>query len=276
MPERGSETAFHTEPAVDLAAAVDLVAAASGGGGKPWNCTLAGRGYCLSNGAACSRPPGCRVCCGEWTQLHYAPGPAGPWTFLNSSQNISVPGLFAGTNPTPVVCGLRSTGPCGALPNGSAVPNGTMVVWGHDGAGLTGWMSPGGWRGPYLPVPGHLFMFPKDVTFEDPFLWWDSKSQRWRALLHQYGSGIGAGANVGGTAVSGTPDLFGPWAYQDPTVPAYTEAVQQSDGREVKLARRERPKLLLGADGAPEVLYTGVCPPGKGLCFTHAQAVRGH
>ena len=34
-------------------------------------------------------------------------------------------------------------------------------------------------------------------------------------------------------------------------------------------------KLLLGADGAPEVLYTGVCPPGKGLCYTHAQAVRG-
>ena len=109
---------------------------------------------------------------------------------------------------------------------------------------------------------------------QDPYLWWDRQSQRWRALLHQYRSGIGASINVGGTAVSVTPELFGPWQYQAPTTPAYTEEVHQSDGTKIKLARRERPKLMLGEDGEPEVLFTGVCPPGKGLCFTHAQSIR--
>ena len=112
---RSSETEPHTEPVVDLSQhGLEL------GSGTGWNCTIAGRGYCLSNGEACSRPPGCRVCCGEWVQLHYAPGPEGPWTYLNASRNLSLPGIFAGTNPTPVVCGLPSTGPCGSW-NGSAM-----------------------------------------------------------------------------------------------------------------------------------------------------------
>eukprot|EP01052_Picozoa_sp_SAG31_P016386 SAG31_NODE_1084_length_10007_cov_4.353452_2_plen_553_part_00 len=43
-------------------------------------------------------------------------------------------------------------------------------------------------------------------------------------------------------------------------------------------ARRERPKLLIGDDGTPEVLYTGVCPidvtsNGYGWCYTHAQRI---
>ena len=81
-----------TEPDVDLI-----------GSRPPWNCTTTGRGYCLSNGAACQRPPGCRVCCGEWTQLHYASGPGGPWTYLNSSQNISIPGQSSSNyQPTPL------------------------------------------------------------------------------------------------------------------------------------------------------------------------------
>ena len=110
------------------------------------------------------------------------------------------------------------------------------------------------------------------------YLWWDGDSRRWRCLVHQYGPGTCEGkscpGNVGGTAVSDTPALFGPWSYQPPTQPAYTSLVQQDDGTTVHLARRERPKLLLGADGRPEVLYTGACPPGSGLCFTHAQAIK--
>jgi hypothetical protein len=148
-----------------------------------------------------------------------------------------------------------------------------MVVWGHDAAGLTGWMAPT-WREQFVPVPGHLFVYPHGATFEDPYIWWDQQSHRWRALLHQIPSGVGSGINVGGTAVSETPELFGPWRYQTPTTPAYTKIVQQSDGTNITFARRERPKLLLGDSGAPEVLYTGVCPPGNGLCFTHAQRIR--
>ena len=112
LSARSSVTAPHAEPTFDVRSA-----AASNSSSAIWNCSVAGRGYCDSGGTACTRPPGCRVCCGEFVQLHHAPGPDGPWTFLNSSQNLSIPGLFAGTNPTPVVCGTPSTGPCGKFPN---------------------------------------------------------------------------------------------------------------------------------------------------------------
>eukprot|EP01043_Picozoa_sp_COSAG02_P102298 COSAG02_NODE_38321_length_430_cov_1.196375_1_plen_81_part_10 len=42
------------------------------------------------------------------------------------------------------------------LLQGSTVPNGTMVVGGHDDIGLTTYIA-SSWRGSYTPVPGHLF-----------------------------------------------------------------------------------------------------------------------
>jgi hypothetical protein len=42
------------------------------------------------------------------------------------------------------------------LLQGSTVPNGTMVVGGHDDLGLTTYVA-SSWRGSYTPVPGHLF-----------------------------------------------------------------------------------------------------------------------
>ena len=81
--------------------------------------------------------------------MHSAPGPDGPWSFVNGSRNISLPGVFAGTNPSPAV-----------------LPNGSMVVGVHDDVGFVVFMAPT-WRGPYTRVPGHLFEFQKGkYTFE--------------------------------------------------------------------------------------------------------------
>ena len=60
---------------------------------------------------------------------------------MNGSRNISLPGVFAGTNPSPAV-----------------LPNGSMVVGVHDDVGFVVFMAPT-WRGPYTRVPGHLFTF---------------------------------------------------------------------------------------------------------------------
>lgn len=113
------------------------------------------------------------------------------------------------------------------------------------------------------------------LYLQDPFLFFDKAAQRWRVLVHQYSRSVKQHL-VGGAAVSLTPDLFGAWELQSHTTPAYTIWVNDTAGRQETMARRERPKLLLGDDGAPEVLYTAVCPEnpkGDGLCYSHAQRI---
>ena len=207
---------------------------------------------------------------GEFVQLHSAPGPDGPWTFLNLTRKASNPGIFGGnssdhgTNPTPWV-----------------LPNGTVVVGSHDGHGFYVQRAPD-WRGPYERVPGYLFQFEGNATaldyvFEDPYLWYDRAAARWRCLLHQY-SRKTKQILVGGVATSLTPNLLGSWSLQPHSEPVFTVRVNDSAGGTEVFARRERPKLLLDeATGEPRVLYTAVCPSepeGDGLCYTHAQVVQ--
>lgn len=110
---------------------------------------------------------------------------------------------------------------------------------------------------------------------QDPFLFFDRSAQRWRVLVHQYSLSVKQHL-VGGAAVSLTPELLGPWELQNHSSPAYTIWVNDTNGALETMSRRERPKLLLGEDGAPEVLYTAVCPAnpkGDGLCYSHAQRI---
>eukprot|EP01047_Picozoa_sp_COSAG01_P022109 COSAG01_NODE_1304_length_10809_cov_2.635387_4_plen_554_part_00 len=210
---------------------------------------------------------------GEFVQLHYSRSPDGPWTFLNLTGDPANPGIFGGgttdnhdhgTNPTPWV-----------------MNNGTVVVGSHDSTGFYIQVAPH-WRGPYRRVPGHLFTFPshdrtQGYVFEDPFLFFDAAAQRWRCLMHEYTLGHG-GHHLGGAAVSLTPELLGPWRLQPVATPAYTLRVADAAGGSELMARRERPKLLLDAQGRPLVLYTAVCPgqpKGNGLCYTHAQRIAG-
>lgn len=139
------------------------------------------------------------------------------------------------------------------------------------------------WRGPYRRVPGHLFTFeggPESFVFEDPYLFFDRAAQRWRVLLHTYSRTLlRKTVAVGGVASSLTPDLLGPWKLQPHTAPLYTTRINDTAGGSAIYPRRERPKLLRGDDGAPQVLYTAVCPSASigasdPNCFTHAQEVK--
>jgi hypothetical protein len=209
---------------------------------------------------------------GEFVQLHHSTSPDGPWTFLNLTGDPANPGIFGGgttdnrdhgTNPTPVV-----------------LPNGTVVVGSHDSEGFYVQVAPS-WRGPYTRIPGHLFTFESDdrsagYVFEDPFLFFDKAARRWRCLMHEY-TLAGGGHHLGGAAVSLTPDLLGPWQLQNHSTPAYTLQANDTAGNTETFSRRERPKLLLDAQGQPEVLFTAVCPKqpkGDGLCYTHAQRIK--
>jgi len=75
-----------------------------------------------------------------------------------------------------------------------------------------------------------------------------------------------------------TADFFGGWELQSYETPAYTTSVRETGGLNDTFARRERPKLMLGSDGEPTVLFTAVCPKqerrdGGPQCWTHAQPV---
>merc|ERR1712000_112624 len=81
---------------------------------------------------------------------------------------------------------------------------------------------------------------------------------------------------VGGVAYSVTDDLFGEWVYQNHTMAVYDTVIEEFDGSKQVFQRRERPKLLFGPDGSPQVLYTGVCPQDcQSCCYTHAQRING-
>ena len=205
--------------------------------------------------------------------LHHAPTPRGPWTFLNATGNASNPGIFSG--------GITTNHDHGTNPAPVELPNGTIVVGAHDNKGFYVQVAPS-WRGPYRRVPGYLFTFELgqlQYIFEDPFLWWDATAHRWRVFLHTYSRTLlRRTVPVGGVASSLTPDMLGPWRLQSHLSPLYTTHINDTDGGAATFPRRERPKLLLGEDGTPEVLYTAVCPsasigPSDPLCFTHAQRV---
>eukprot|EP01052_Picozoa_sp_SAG31_P016385 SAG31_NODE_1084_length_10007_cov_4.353452_1_plen_305_part_00 len=92
---------------------------------------------CNISDACCGQTPpsSCMQCCGEVVMVHWAPGPDGPWTSVNSS------GIFAGTNPTPWV-----------------LQNGTVIVGSHDTSGFYVYTA-AHWKGPYVRHPGNLFTF---------------------------------------------------------------------------------------------------------------------
>jgi hypothetical protein len=195
----------------------------------------------------------------ELIELHYSASPYGPWT------QLIVPGasyggrnLFNGTNPSPWV-----------------LPNGTVVVASHGASVVASTTGAHDWRGPYAP-PEPLFAPPGVIKFEDPFLWFDSGADVWRALLHQYnGSAPHPQFRVGGYAQSRGAELFGAWDVQSEATPAYTTLVPFAGGSARNYTRRERPKLLLDASGAPTVLYSGVCEgTSQGAnCYTLGAAV---
>ena len=157
------------------------------------------------------------------------------------------------------------------------LPNGTVVVASHGADVVASSTGAQGWRGPYA-APRRLFTPPAPMKMEDPFMWFDAGAGVWRMLLHQYnGSAPHPQYRVGGYAQTSDGDLFGRWAVQDEATPAFTTLIPMVDGSARNYTRRERPKLLLDAGGAPAVLYSGVCESAKqdANCYTMGVAVGG-
>ena len=212
----------------------------------------------------------------ETVEAWSAPGVAGPWSPVAGAAPNGR-NLFNGTNPAPAFD-----------PSG----NGTLYVMSHDAHGFTV-SAAASWRGPYS-APRAVFpsTFPSSgFAGEDPFLWWNPNINNaeggvgaWSALFHAYNSSDTKHQfAVGGYAQSAGRDVFGAWTVQDPAAsPAYTtvfETFVKGDAGPTEtttFSRRERPKLLFDARGAPSVLYNGVCPepPGNGACFTIAAPLK--
>ena len=77
--------------------------------------------------------------------------------------------------------------------------------------------------------------------------------------------------------MSNSEDLWGGWSWGAWEQPAYTALVNYTNGSSDVMTRRERPFVLFGSDGKPEVLYTAVSPPGdthNTNCYTIANPLK--
>jgi hypothetical protein len=195
----------------------------------------------------------------ELVEQRWSKSPYGPWTSVEKDGSLN---LFNGTNPSPFV-----------------LSNGTVVVASHNNCGLT-LSSASNWTGPFsnpiCVVPYSEYPSISNFTFEDPFLWFSNGT--WKVLLHSYNkTDPHTQFAVGGFAESLTDNAYGQWTLQDPSSPAYTTAVEFSDGTQETFSRRERPKLVFNSStGDPIALITAVCPEpdGNQHCFTLGQLIR--
>ena len=197
----------------------------------------------------------------ELVQVAYASSPYGPWTILANQtawpQQPTV--LFNGTNPAPWF-----------------VPNGTVYVASHNNVGLT-ISEAAHWGGPYT-APRVVLPYPTSYgyTFEDPCLFFNAPTSTWRALMHMYATNDTRHQFfVGGAAESAGPSIYSEWTMQMPpeSGAVFNTTVQFENGTVATFGRRERPKLIMDAAGAPSVLVTGVCPVNSEYCYTLSQGV---
>ena len=164
------------------------------------------------------------------------PTPYGPWTPVTINGSTIV--LQGATNPAPFF-----------LPNGTLVlglnAEGTKVAVVED------------WRtGPYIKNPTETMPNIPNNWYEDPFIWLDPITNKWRQLVHQYNA-THPGTTSGGYGENAGGSVFAPWVYGGLADPAYTNNVTYVDGSVQALRRRERPKLLFAADKRVW-LYTAV------------------
>lgn len=187
----------------------------------------------------------------DQVEIHYASSPYGPWQL---QQQPDGDGLLYAANPSPLF-----------------LPNGSVVVVGTGFGGPLHVAFAETWRGPYRSLAPLPFSTPAGLLFEDPGLFYDRKVAKFKILMHQYRANL---SYVGGYAESVTDDFFGAWDYNFYS-PAYNATITFTNGLEMRLHRRERPKVLLDSDGAPAFLYNGVCGVNVNSdCFTFVQAIQ--
>eukprot|EP00035_Acanthoeca_spectabilis_P011468 m.202134 g.202134 ORF g.202134 m.202134 type:complete len:200 (-) comp15356_c0_seq6:160-759(-) len=89
---------------------------------------------------------------------------------------------------------------------------------------------------------------------EDPFLWQEKADGSLHILYHNGPHGLHAFSSDGIT-----------W-FKSPTGShAFELQLELDNGKSVELARRERPEILFGSDGAPQFLYNGANTVGASL-----------
>lgn len=120
------------------------------------------------------------------------------------------------------------------------------------------------WSGPYRSVTPAAPIV--NATGEDPALWVDKRGN-FHMLFHAF-------ATMGGHVFSRA--LAGPWTLSD--VAPYNATISWSNGTTITYAERERPELLLDADGTPLVFYSAVLLRGNGSAwgpsFTAAAGIK--
>lgn len=111
-------------------------------------------------------------------------------------------------------------------------------------------------------------------TAEDPSVFIDKRGN-WHMLVNALPGGCNPKTHQGGHAWSRDGITW-----SEPRVGAYNTTVLFTDGTSMTCTRRERPQMVLDADGIPLVMFAGVvgCPTipntpykGGGDCFTLAQ-----
>ena len=97
------------------------------------------------------------------------------------------------------------------------------------------------------------------VIAEDPFLWKDGRTGKYRMLLEDGRGTLTGGVKFGALLESGDGS---DWKPEDPVL-CYDHTLRYDDGTVIRAERRERPQLLFDADGSPTHLYTGVLYRGR-------------
>ena len=235
---------------------------------------------CTTTHAPGSMGYGTRGYTGNITTVHYSKSLNGPWEQLRVPDGSGK----AGATTTAILPGFTN-------PSATALANGTIVVAGIPQGccsdGFAHVATAPSWQGPYTIVRDRPLVQWDDqkdrlFVFEDVHLWFDSPSHRWMMLMHQYNrSEPQTQVLDGGFAISADSNLWSPWNYSSWREPAYTNAVEWTDGGDNRwvdlMQRRERPFLLHDAGGAPTHLYTAVCPPGdvaNAECYTIVNPLR--
>lgn len=187
----------------------------------------------------------------------------GPFQELGVLSGLRTPFPYETDNPAPFV-----------FPNGSV-----MVMfrsWHPPPQGTTNTTTPIGiarsdgpsWNSTYTltttpPIWGlHNATSRQYVPLEDPFMWRD-EAGFFHAVFHNMGACNAVGCHA--YSVDG-------WEWFLASRPAYTTFVPLQGGRNVTVARRERPHIVFNAAGQPAFLTNGVQdnygPPGYDHSYT--------
>jgi len=207
------------------------------------NCS-AGR---TGSGAGCAGwTPGTRFF-GDWGTLSAAT-PHGPWARTRrgscAAGAAAVPGCAKnGNDINPSVV---------EAPDGSLLMVWRSIDWNSTGESFLATATAPGWSGPWLYNRSNLFPAASSIHIEDPFLWRNTASGTWHLLAHADADGSqGGAAGMHGYSRDGRA-----WALSAGN--AFGRDVLLTNGTRVGTRRRERPKLILSADGAPTHLITAI------------------